>query len=34
MLLDGWKPDEHDEILRLIDRFAHELVGEMPAPVA
>ena len=33
-LLDGWKPEEHDDVRRLVDRLARELVGEMPAPIA
>lgn len=31
-LLDGWEPDEHPELKRLIDRLGRDLVSEMPTP--
>jgi DNA-binding MarR family transcriptional regulator len=35
-LLDGWSPDEHDELCELIDRLTRELLDdqEAPAPLA
>jgi EmrB/QacA subfamily drug resistance transporter len=30
-LLAGWDPEEHEELRRLLDRFAHELVAEPPS---
>ncbi len=32
-LLDGWEPDAHAEVIRLVDRLGRDLVAEMPAPV-
>jgi len=32
-LLDGWKPEEHDEVLALIDRFARSFSRTPPAAV-
>jgi DNA-binding MarR family transcriptional regulator len=32
-LLDGWNPDEHPELRRLIDELARDLVAQMPSPV-
>jgi len=29
-LLDGWEPEQHDELMHLIERLAHELVSEIP----
>jgi EmrB/QacA subfamily drug resistance transporter len=31
-LLEGWDPEQHDELRGLIDRLARELVAEIPAP--
>jgi hypothetical protein len=31
-LLDGWDPAEHDELKRLVDRLARELISEIPPP--
>ncbi|HET8743706.1 MAG TPA: MDR family MFS transporter [Gaiella sp.] len=31
-LLDGWEPDAHAEVIRLVDRLGRDLVAEMPAP--
>ena len=31
-LLDGWNPDEHPELRRLIDQLGRDLVSEIPAP--
>jgi EmrB/QacA subfamily drug resistance transporter len=31
-LLDGWEPDAHPEVMRLVDRLGRDLVSEMPAP--
>ena len=31
-LLDGWNPDEHPELRRLIDELGRGLVSEIPAP--
>ncbi len=33
-LLEGWSPDQHDELAQLLTRLANELVGERPAGVA
>jgi EmrB/QacA subfamily drug resistance transporter len=33
-LLEGWDPESHDELRRLIHRLARELVAEIPAPAA
>ena len=33
-LLDGWSPDEHPELQRLIDTLARDLVGQVPRPPA
>jgi hypothetical protein len=33
-LLDGWEPEQHDELMHLIERLAHELVAEIPESVA
>ena len=30
-LLEGWAPEEHDEVLAMLDRFARELVAAPPA---
>jgi EmrB/QacA subfamily drug resistance transporter len=32
-LLDGWNPDDHPELRRLIDELARDLVAQMPTPV-
>jgi EmrB/QacA subfamily drug resistance transporter len=32
-LLDGWDPDEHPEVRRLVDDLARAYAGELPAPV-
>jgi DNA-binding MarR family transcriptional regulator len=29
-LLDGWSPEEHDELQHMLDRLARDLVAEMP----
>ena len=29
-LLDGWSPEEHDEVRAMLDDFARELVAEPP----
>ena len=29
-LLDGWAPEEHDEVMAMLDRLARELVVEPP----
>jgi DNA-binding MarR family transcriptional regulator len=31
-LLEGWSPEQHAEIRRMVDRLAQALVAEMPAP--
>jgi EmrB/QacA subfamily drug resistance transporter len=31
-LLDGWEPQAHPEVMRLVDRLGRDLVSEMPAP--
>jgi DNA-binding MarR family transcriptional regulator len=31
-LLDGWEPDAHPELRRLLDDFARSLVSHIPAP--
>jgi DNA-binding MarR family transcriptional regulator len=31
-LLDGWNPDEHPELRRLIDELGRDLVSELPVP--
>ena len=31
-LLDGWNPDEHPELKRVIDELARDLVGQIPQP--
>ena len=33
-LLDGWDPDEHTELRRLVDELGRDLVNEMPTPAA
>ena len=33
-LLDGWEPEKHDEVRTMLDRFARELVAEVPPAVA
>jgi EmrB/QacA subfamily drug resistance transporter len=33
-LLDGWAPDDHVDVAKLLTRLATELVGERPAEVA
>jgi EmrB/QacA subfamily drug resistance transporter len=33
-LLAGWDPDEHEDIRRLLDELAHELVCDIPRPPA
>src|SRR6266540_1626894 len=33
-LLDGWNPDEHPELRRLIDELGRDLVSQIPAPAA
>jgi hypothetical protein len=30
-LLEGWAPEEHDELRALLDRLARELVAEPPS---
>ena len=30
-LLDGWSPEEHDELQGMVDRLARDLVAEMPS---
>ena len=30
-LLDGWAPEEHDEVRAMLDDFAREYVAEPPA---
>jgi EmrB/QacA subfamily drug resistance transporter len=32
-LLDGWEPEEHDEVRTMLDRLARELVAEVPPAV-
>jgi hypothetical protein len=29
-LLDGWSPEEHDEVRAMLDDFAREYVAEPP----
>jgi MFS family permease len=29
-LLDGWEPEQHDEVRRMLDRLARQLVDEIP----
>jgi hypothetical protein len=29
-LLDGWEPEQHDEVRGMLDRLARQLVGEIP----
>ena len=29
-LLEGWAPEEHDEVMAMLDRLARELVVEPP----
>jgi DNA-binding MarR family transcriptional regulator len=31
-LLDGWNPEQHAELQRLVDALARDLVSEIPAP--
>ena len=31
-LLDGWNPEEHPDLQRLIDQLGRDLVREIPAP--
>jgi DNA-binding MarR family transcriptional regulator len=31
-LLEGWQPEQHEELVRFVDRLARALVAEMPAP--
>jgi EmrB/QacA subfamily drug resistance transporter len=31
-LLDGWNPERHADIRKLLDRLARELVSDMPSP--
>jgi EmrB/QacA subfamily drug resistance transporter len=31
-LLDGWNPDQHAELQRLVDTLGRDLVSEIPAP--
>jgi EmrB/QacA subfamily drug resistance transporter len=31
-LLDGWNPEQHVELQRLVDRLGRDLVSEIPAP--
>jgi EmrB/QacA subfamily drug resistance transporter len=31
-LLEGWSPEQHAEVCRMVDRLAQALVAEMPAP--
>jgi hypothetical protein len=33
-LLEGWAPEEHDEVLAMLDRLACELVTEIPEHAA
>ena len=33
-LLEGWAPEEHAEVLAMLDRFARELVTEIPEQAA
>ena len=31
-LLDGWEPEAHPDVMKLVDRLGRDLVSEMPAP--
>ena len=31
-LLDGWNPEEHPDLQRLIDQLGRDLMREIPAP--
>jgi hypothetical protein len=33
-LLDGWQPDQHDELQQLVDNLGRDLVSEIPKPPA
>jgi EmrB/QacA subfamily drug resistance transporter len=33
-LLDGWQPDQHDELQELVDNLGRDLVSEIPKPPA
>jgi hypothetical protein len=33
-LLDGWSPDQHVDVAKLLTRLATEHVGELPAELA
>ena len=33
-LLDGWEPEEHDEVRAMLDRLARALVAEPPPPTS
>jgi EmrB/QacA subfamily drug resistance transporter len=33
-LLEGWEPEQHDEVRAMLERFARELVGEAPQRAA
>jgi DNA-binding MarR family transcriptional regulator len=33
-LLDGWQPDQHDELQHLVDNLGRDLVSEIPRPPA
>ena len=33
-LLEGWAPEEHDDVLAMLDRFARQLVTEIPEQAA
>jgi EmrB/QacA subfamily drug resistance transporter len=33
-LLEGWEPEQHDEVRRMLAELAHELVAEAPQTVA
>jgi EmrB/QacA subfamily drug resistance transporter len=33
-LLEGWDPDDHEEVRHMLDRLARELVSEIPPTVA
>jgi MFS family permease len=32
-LLEGWEPEQHDEVRRMLDRLARELVAEIPVTI-
>jgi EmrB/QacA subfamily drug resistance transporter len=33
-LLDGWQPDQHDELQQMVDKLGRDLVSEIPEPPA